>query len=85
MTYTWLPPTVGGQVFFEKCLHHCGRGDPALREFGAAGATNFFNGRLAMKTQRVAGHHEAMQALALSVAGVMAITLVATLILLILH
>jgi hypothetical protein len=36
-----------------------------------------------MKTERFAGH--ARQALALSVAGVMAITLVATLILLILH
>jgi hypothetical protein len=38
-----------------------------------------------MKTERFTGHHEARQALALSVAGVMAITLVATLILLILH
>jgi hypothetical protein len=36
MTYTWLPPTVGGQVFSGKCLHRCGRGDLALREFGAA-------------------------------------------------
>jgi hypothetical protein len=36
-TYTWLPPTVGGQVFSEKWLHRLGlRGDPALREFGAA-------------------------------------------------
>jgi hypothetical protein len=85
MTYTWLPPTVGGQVFSGKCLHRCGRGDPALREFGAARGSHFLNGRLAMKTERFAGHHEARQALALSVAGVMAITLVATLILLILH
>jgi hypothetical protein len=39
-----------------------------------------------MKTERgFAGQHEARQALALAVAGVMAITLVATLILLILH
>jgi len=47
--------------------------------------SHFLNERLAMKTERFAGHHEARQALALSVAGVMAITLVATLILLILH
>jgi hypothetical protein len=37
-----------------------------------------------MKTERFAGHHEATQALVLSVTGVMAILLIASLILLIL-
>ena len=41
-------------------------------------------GLLLMKTEKV-GHHEATQALVLSVAGVMAIMLVASLILLILY
>jgi hypothetical protein len=38
-----------------------------------------------MKLDRFAGHHEAMEALVLSVAGVMAVLVLATLILLILH
>jgi hypothetical protein len=38
-----------------------------------------------MKTERFAGHHEARQALMLSVAGVMAIMLIANLVLLILY
>jgi hypothetical protein len=39
---------------------------------------------IGMKTERFAGHHEATQALVLSVTGVMAILLIASLILLIL-
>jgi len=38
-----------------------------------------------MKTERVAGHHEARNALVLSIAGVTAIMLIANLILMILH
>jgi hypothetical protein len=41
--------------------------------------------RLAIKTEWFAGHHEARQALVLSVAGVMAIMLIANLFLLILY
>ena len=41
--------------------------------------------RLAIKTERFAGHHEARQALVLSVAGVTAIMLIANLFLLILY
>jgi len=40
---------------------------------------------LAMKTERLAGHHEARDALVLSVAGVTAIILIESLILLILY
>jgi hypothetical protein len=47
--------------------------------------SHFFKWKIGHETERFAGQHEARQALALSVAGVMAITLVATLILLILH
>jgi hypothetical protein len=38
-----------------------------------------------MKPERFAGHHEAMEALVLSVAGVMAVLVIATLMLLLLH
>ena len=41
MIYRWIPPTVGGQVFSEKRLHRCGRGDPALREFGGGAEATF--------------------------------------------
>jgi hypothetical protein len=47
-------------------------------------AATIFDRTLAMKTERV-GHHAAAQALVLSVAGVMAIMLSASLILLILY
>ena len=40
---------------------------------------------LSMKTERFAGHHEAREALVLSIAGVTAIMLIANLILLILY
>ena len=43
------------------------------------------NRALAMKTERFVGHHEAREALVLSVASVMAIMLIAYLILLILY
>jgi hypothetical protein len=51
---------------------------------GSRGAT-IFDGRLAMKTERFAGHNEAREALMLSVASVTAIMLTAYLILLILY
>jgi hypothetical protein len=38
-----------------------------------------------MKPERFAGHHEAMEALVLSVAGVIAVLVIATLMLLLLH
>jgi hypothetical protein len=38
-----------------------------------------------MKPGRFAGHHEAMEALVLSVAGVMAVLVIASLLLLLLH
>jgi hypothetical protein len=40
---------------------------------------------LAINTERFAGHHEARQALVLSIAGVMAIMLIANFILLVLY
>jgi hypothetical protein len=40
---------------------------------------------LAMKIERIAGHHQAREALALSVAGVTAIVVIESLILLILY
>jgi hypothetical protein len=49
------------------------------------GSHQFFIGHLAMKIERFAGHHEAREALVLSVAGVTAIMLTAYLILLILY
>jgi hypothetical protein len=44
-----------------------------------------FNGRSAVKTERFAGHHEAREALVLSIAGVTAIMLTAYLLLMILY
>jgi hypothetical protein len=38
-----------------------------------------------MKRERFAGHHEAMEALVLSVAGVMAVLVIASLMLLLIH
>jgi hypothetical protein len=38
-----------------------------------------------MKSGKFAGHHEALEALVLSVAGVMAVLVIATLMLLLLH
>jgi hypothetical protein len=38
-----------------------------------------------MKRERFAGHHEAMETLVLSVAGVMAVLLIASLMLLLIH
>ena len=49
-----------------------------------AGRLRFLDWILVMKSESV-GHHAATQALVLSVAGVMAIVLIASLILLILH
>jgi hypothetical protein len=40
---------------------------------------------VAMKPERFAGHHEAMEALVLSVAGVIAVLLIASLMLLLIH
>jgi hypothetical protein len=48
-------------------------------------STTSFYRTVAMKPDRFAGHHEAMEALVLSVAGVMAVLVIASLILLILH
>jgi hypothetical protein len=45
MTYTWLPPTVGGQAFSEKCLHRCGRGDPAYTDLGFFWARSVYGQR----------------------------------------
>jgi hypothetical protein len=44
-----------------------------------------FDRTSAMKGERFAGHHEAVEALVLSVAGVMAVLVIASLMLLILH
>ena len=52
---------------------------------GAHSAATSFDRTFAMKTQRFAGHQEATHALVLSLAGVMAISLIASLILLILY
>ena len=51
------------------------------------GSHQFFNRTLAMNTERFAGvsHHEARQALVLSIAGVTAIMLIANFILLVLY
>jgi len=46
---------------------------------------SIFNWSLVMKTERFAGHHEAREALVLSVAGVTAIMLIESLVLLILY
>ena len=48
-------------------------------------AAAYFNRSLAMKIERFAGHHEAREALVLSVAGVAAIMLIESLFLLILY
>jgi hypothetical protein len=48
-------------------------------------AALIFNWSLAMKIERLAGHHEAREALVLAVAGVTAIMLIESLILLILY
>ena len=44
-----------------------------------------FDRTLAMKSERFAGHREAMEALVLSVAGVIAVLLIASLMLLLIH
>jgi hypothetical protein len=49
------------------------------------GSRRLLNRTLAMKTERFAGHHEAREALVLSIAGVTAIMLIANLIFLILY
>jgi len=48
-------------------------------------STTSFYRTVAMKRERFAGHHEAMEALVLSVAGVMAVLLIASLMLLLIH
>ena len=53
--------------------------------FNARSAMLLFNGRSAVKTERFAGHHEAREALVLSIAGVTAIMVTAYLILMILY
>jgi hypothetical protein len=53
--------------------------------FNARSAMVLFNGRSAVKTERFAGHHEAREALVLSIAGVTAIMVTAYLILMILY
>jgi hypothetical protein len=57
----------------------------AVSFFNARSAMLLFNGRSAVKTQRFAGHHEAREALVLSIAGVTAIMVTAYLILMILY
>ncbi len=44
-----------------------------------------FDRTVVMKIGKLAGHHEAMEALVLSVAGVMAVLLIASLMLLLIH
>jgi hypothetical protein len=56
---------------------------PQPHVFGVTVATNF-QSNMAMKIERYAGHHEAREALVLSIAGVTAIMLVESLMLLIL-
>jgi hypothetical protein len=58
--------------------------DPQPHLLEVTAATNFFIG-LAMKIEPFAGHNEAREALVLSIAGVTAIMLIESLVLLILY
>jgi len=57
-------------------------GEPAM---SGSQEPRYSNGRLSMKAERFVGHHEAREALVLSVTGVTVIMLIENLILLILY
>jgi hypothetical protein len=70
-------PRETGTTFERLAFKACGSvaSTPSLSAPRAESRQPLFNERLAMKTERFAGHHEAREALVLSVASVTAIML----------